>query len=87
MTDIMVSLDEVCAYLTNVASNHTTRTTRAMHGPAGQSHEQVAFVLRRCVEELKAQFTGGRKIKDRAERSANEVDIAPNQTYRNRATT
>lgn len=76
MSGTTVNLDDVCNYITNVAANHATRTSRAHNTATGQSHEQVAFVLRRVVEELYALYGGG---------TASPV-TSPNQTYRNRAT-
>lgn len=85
---MLVDLDDICAYLMNVARNHTTRTTRAQHGAAGTSHEHVSFVLRRCVEELQAEYTAAPKrgLPQPSLQSVGDTDTVPNQTYRNRAT-
>lgn len=73
MSGTTVNLDDICAYITNVAANHATRNNRAHTAPHGKAHEQVSFVLRRLVEELQAMYGPGATI------------TAPNQTYRNRA--
>lgn len=75
-----VDLDDVCNYLISVAANHATRTTRSQHAAAGQSQEQVSFVLRRCVEELQDRYLYGKL------RLGPSATPTPNQTYRNRAT-
>ena len=79
MSGTTVNLDDVCNYIINVATNHSTRTTHSQHSAAGQAQEQITFVLRRVVEELRARYAP-------TTRSVTQTPV-PNQTYRNRATT
>ena len=81
MSGTMVNLDDVIAYIINVATNHQQRSHRTHTGPHGKAQEQSAFVLRRVAEELRALHTPGVVM-----RAVTPASPIANQTYRNRAT-